>query len=91
MKRLLVTLALTSFAMLTPALASPFFFTTGNPDGRMATASRPAGAGPGEIESADDFVLPSTTILNAATFTGLLPDGFSIVGVTVEIYRVLSL
>lgn len=87
MKRLLVTLALTSFAMLTPALASPFFFTTGNPDGRMATASRPASKDP-EIESADDFVLASATSLDAATFTGLLPIGFSVVGVTVEIYRV---
>lgn len=88
MKRLLRVLALTSFAMLTPALASPFFFTTGNPDGRIATASRPASPGLAEIESADDFVLASTTSLNAATFTGLLPVGFSVAGVTVEIYRV---
>ena len=24
-----------------PAMAVPFFFTTGNPDGKMASASRP--------------------------------------------------
>ena len=70
--------------------AAPFFFSTGNPDGRMATASRPPG-GPGifEIESADDFVLTGTsTTLTSATFTGLIPAGSSVGEVKVEIYRV---
>jgi hypothetical protein len=72
----------------TPAAADPFFFSTGNPDGKMATASRP-GVGTFEIESADDFALTSQTLINNATFTGLLTGGSPTVGgVVVEIYRV---
>src|SRR5262249_54661141 len=60
----------------TPAMATPFTFSTGNPDGLMATATRPGSAGNIEIESADDFVLTGpTTIINSATFTGLLTGG----------------
>ena len=68
-----------------------FNFSTGLPDGLMATASRPASPGKPEIESADDFILSSQTLINHATFTGLLPAGFSpsdIQDVRVEIYRV---
>jgi len=75
----------------TPALAGPFFFSTGDPDGKMATASRPGSAGKLEIESADDFVLTTQTKLTSATFTGLLPTGIplsDIVDVRIEIYRV---
>ncbi len=53
-----------SLATATPATAAPFFFSTGDPDGKIATASRPDSVGLFEIESADDFVLtgrrPST-------------------------------
>ena len=59
--------------------------------GKIATASRPASPGKIEIVSANDFVLPSATILNSATFTGLLPTGQPLGDVTevrVEIYRV---
>jgi hypothetical protein len=73
------------------AAADPFFFSTGDPDGLVATASRPDGAGKIEIESADDFILGNTTRLDGATFTGLLPTGVaagSIGNVVVEIYRV---
>jgi PEP-CTERM motif len=75
----------------TPAAAQPFFFSTGLPDGKMATASRPSSAGKIEIEAADDFVLTTPTNLNSATFTGLLPTGGAlsdIIDVRVEIYRV---
>jgi hypothetical protein len=68
-----------------------FFFSTGDPNGLMATASRPASPGKIEIETADDFILPLFTTINQATFTGLLPLGATLgdVGqVTVEIYRV---
>ena len=42
-----------------PARAVPsYFFSTGDPDGRLASASRPESAGKFEIESGDDFVLP---------------------------------
>jgi hypothetical protein len=77
----------------TPVAAAPFFFSTGNPDGLMATATRPASAGKFEIESADDFVLtgPTSTSINSATFTGLIPldSPLTDIGeVRVEIYRV---
>jgi hypothetical protein len=74
-----------------PSSAASFFFSTGDPDGKMATASRPSSAGKVEIESADDFVLTSATQLTSATFTGLLPAGdplSDVVDVRIEIYRV---
>ncbi len=73
----------------TPAAADPFFFSTGNVNNLIATASRPPSAGKFEIESADDFVLTSPTLINQATFTGLLTGTSPTVGgVVVEIYRV---
>jgi hypothetical protein len=57
----------------------------------MAAAARPESAGKFEIESADDFLLPTGAHITGATFTGLLPSGFqipSIANVRVEIYRV---
>lgn len=71
-----------------PAAATPFFFSTGNPDARMATASQPGTAGKIEIESGDDFVLTSTTTITSATFTGLLTGNATVGEVRVEIYRV---
>lgn len=76
-----------------PASAVPFFFSTGNVDGLIATASRPSSAGKIEIESADDFVVSGGTLkLTSATFQGLIPTGASLsssIGtVRVEIYRV---
>ena len=68
--------------------AGPFFFSTGNPDGLIATASRPDSAGKFEIESADDFVLTSATTLTSATFVGLLAGGATVGEIRVEIYRV---
>jgi hypothetical protein len=70
-----------------PAAAQSFFFSTGDPDGKIATASRPD-VGAFEIESADDFVLTHATSITSATFTGLLPAGASAQDVVVEIYRV---
>jgi hypothetical protein len=68
--------------------ADPFFFSTGNPDGLMASASRPASPGKFEIESADDFNLISATTLTSATFVGLLTGGATVGEIRVEIYRV---
>lgn len=68
-----------------------FFFSTGDPDGRMATASRPSSGDLQEIESADDFVLTNETFIRQATFTGLVPSGTDLSHVSeviVEIYRV---
>jgi hypothetical protein len=80
-----------SFSLLGNAVSPVFSFSTGSPDGRMATASHPASLTAPETESADDFVLTSGTILSQGTFTGLLPTGFKpsdIRDVGVEIYRV---
>jgi len=77
------------FWFAAPAAADPFLFSTGSPDGKIATASRPGTAGVFEIESADDFVVTApTTVLDSATFTGLVPTGSSVSDVVVEIYRV---
>jgi hypothetical protein len=76
-----------TLVVATPAAAVPFSFSTGNPDGLMATGSRPSSAGTKEIESADDFVLDQTTSIDHATFTGLLTGG-TVGEVRVEIYRV---
>src|SRR2546426_1883125 len=73
--------------------SSPFFFSTGSPDGRIATASRPSSGGLVEIEAADDFILTSATTIDHVTFVGLLPAAeplTSAVQVRIEIYRVFS-
>jgi hypothetical protein len=83
-----------TFIMLTfsgtPAMADSFFFSTGDPNGLMATASRPASPGKIQIESADDFIVTApTTVINSATFTGLLTGTTANIGrVAIEIYRV---
>jgi len=85
-------IAILSLPLLaTPAGATPFFFSTGDPDGKIATATRPESAGKFEIESADDFVLTGPTSITKATFTGLLTGGATTANigeVRVEIYRV---
>ena len=82
---------MTGFFLSTPVQADSVFFSTGNPDGLIGTASRPASAGKVEIELADDFVLTGETAITSATFTGLLPTGAplsDVKDVVVEIYRV---
>jgi hypothetical protein len=74
-----------------PAFADSFTFSTGNPDGLIGTLSRPASAGIVQTETADDFVLSHPTLLNQATFVGLIPLGTplsSITDVEIEIYNV---
>jgi hypothetical protein len=73
------------------AAAATFAFSTGNPDGRMAMASRPDSPGKPEIEAADDFVLSAATAITHATFTGLLPSSGSVQAIDLEIYRVFPL
>ena len=82
--------ALIALSTSANAGAAPFFFSTGFPDGRIATATRPATGGSFEIEAADDFVLTAPTILTSASFTGLYagPSNGSPTAVVVEIYRV---
>jgi len=86
---LAVCLILSAVLFLPPrASASPFFFATGSPDGRIGTLSRPASPGLVQTETADDFILSECVLINQATFTGLLPMGASINTVEVEIYHV---
>lgn len=84
--------ALSAFSMTaTPAWADPFEFSTGNPDGRIATLSRLASGATIQTETADDFVLGQATQLTQATFIGLIPLGAplsSISQVEIEFYHV---
>lgn len=69
-------------------------FSTGNPDGRVGMASRPAGVFGSAREAADDFLLLQNTSITNATFAGLLPTGSTaanITGLTIEMYRVFPL
>jgi hypothetical protein len=73
-----------------PARAASFFFSTGNPDGRIATGARPGTPGKVQIETGDDFILNSSTDIKQATFTGLLTNGANVSNITQvinEIYR----
>jgi hypothetical protein len=76
---------------LAPRASADPFFSTGNPDGKIGTLSRPASDGLVQTETADDFILSQSIVINQATFTGLLPLGAplsSINRVEVEIYHV---
>jgi hypothetical protein len=74
------------------ASAASFSFSTGTPDGKIATLSRPASPDKIQTETADDFIIVSnTTLINQATFTGLIPSGTplsSAENVEIEIYHV---
>ena len=89
--RFCLFLSMVAFAAV-PAAGSAFFFSTGNPDGKIATLARvgsPAGI---QTETADDFLLTqSLTHITSATFTGLMPIGVplsSISQVEIEFYNV---
>ena len=87
----LSTVLLAAAIALPAAQATPFFFSTGNPDGKIGTASQPSGTGVTEIESADDFVTTSpTTLITSGTFTGLFVGATlqDVTSIDVEIYRV---
>jgi hypothetical protein len=75
---------------------STFFFSTGAPDGRIATLAEPANAHNKQVEyeTGDDFVLTSETKLTSASFAGLLTGGATprqVKNVVIEIYRVFPL
>src|SRR5262249_31150821 len=72
---------------------SVFLFSTGLPDGRIATVSEPPNAHNSQVEfeSADDFVLNTETVIDRASFTGLLTGGATpkdVSNVFLTIYRV---
>ena len=89
---LAVSLLVATFTAQTRA--GDLFISTGDPDGKMAMASRPSGNGKIEIETADDFILGQTSQITNVSFTGLLTGGATsadISQVVVEIYRVFPL
>jgi len=73
-----------------PASADVFAFSTGDPDGKIATLSRVASAGKIQTETADDFLLTQGTRIDQATFIGLIPTGapVAITDVEIEFYHV---
>jgi hypothetical protein len=74
----------------TASLKASIIFSTGSPDGKIATLSQPAGAGL-ETETADDFILGQPAMVTGATFVGLLPSGpmlSSVLDVEIELYHV---
>jgi hypothetical protein len=85
----IAALAFAAVVMPLPAAADAFMFSTGSPDGRIGTLSRP-NLGPGliETETADDFFLSQQTSLTQATFTGLIPSGATVTRVEIEFYHV---
>jgi hypothetical protein len=83
--------ALALLLLVSHASAASFSLSTGDPDGKIATLSRPASPGKIQTETADDFVVTQSIVISQATFTGLLPTGAalsSIGGVEIEIYHV---
>src|SRR5262249_45373262 len=54
-----------------------FIFSTGLPDGKVATISEPPNTHTSQVEfeSADDFALTTETMIQHASFTGLLTGG----------------
>jgi hypothetical protein len=82
--------SLTILLMAGSVSAAPFSFSTGEPDGKIATLSRPASPGKMQTETADDFLTTNSVVINRATFTGLLSAGSSpadINAVEIEIYH----
>src|SRR5579864_6337937 len=74
-----------------PVSASTLLFSTGSPDGKIATLSRPGSIGLLETETADDFILGQNAMITGATFTGLMPTGASpssFTDVEIELYHV---
>jgi len=70
-----------------------FIFSTGTPDGRVATIGEPPNTRNShvEFESADDFALTTETVITHASFTGLLTGGATpkdVSNVVITIYRV---
>ncbi len=74
-----------------PARSGDIMISTGDPDGKMAMATRPSGNGKIEIEAADDFILTQDSKINGISFTGLFSGrstAADISQVVIEIYRV---
>src|SRR5438132_13957268 len=85
-KTVTLVLASTLSALLLLAAQAPaasFSFSTGDPDGKIGTLSRPPSTGQIQTETADDFILLETTLIRLATFTGLITS-------VASLFRVLN-
>ena len=83
--------AVVAMLLINPAAAATFTFSTGNPDGQIATLSRTASPGKLETETADDFITTTSVSITSATFTGLLVGGATpanVNNVEIELYHV---
>ena len=93
-KRLLMTTAMLFGVSSSSVFANAFFFSTGNPDGLIATLSTMASPGKLETETADDFVTTAPVAITSATFIGLLPTGTPLSAVKeieIELYHVFPI
>src|SRR2546425_10731349 len=71
----IIAAALALLLLASRASAASFSFSTGDPDGKIATLSRPASLGKMQTETADDFMVTQAVVISQATFTGLIPSG----------------
>lgn len=93
-KLLAAAFGMAGIVLAAPVAAGAFFFSTGNPDGSIATVSRTASPGKLETETADDFVTTAPTTITNATFTGLLVGGATpanVADVEIELYHVFPI
>jgi hypothetical protein len=88
----LVSAMITAGVLATPSWADPFFFTTGNADGRLGALSQSESSGRFQTETADDFTLTETTVISGATIAGLITvPSANINNVEIELYHVFPL
>src|SRR5215471_13743343 len=88
--RIFAVLSVAALLTIPAAANNVFFFTTGSPDGQMATLSRVPSTGKIQAETADDFILSQSTTLTHATFVGLIPTNAPLTSVSqveIEFYR----
>ncbi len=78
-------------SLATPVWADTFFFTAGDPDGKLGALSGESPQGV-STETADDFILTETTVISGATITGLIDAPLAnIRNVEIEVYHVFPL
>jgi hypothetical protein len=79
-------------SLAAPAWSAGFFFSTGNPDGKLGALTRRASPGKLETETADDFALEQTTVISRAVITGIIiPSGTALANISqveVELYHI---
>src|SRR5215470_17820725 len=90
--RFVTAILIIGIGFATPGWAQRFFFSTGNPDGKLGALTQPASTGKLETETADDFVLLETTAISRAVITGIIVPSTTPLGnisqVEVELYHI---